>query len=85
MPRAQGLAVGPGGEVFVADHGNHALRVISHGLVDTITDNFTSPTYLSGAFFSSSFDDDDDGATHSAPPGYVSLLRITVHCHEELY
>jgi hypothetical protein len=39
----RGLAVAPGGEVYVSDTGNNAIRVISNGTVRTLASGFSQP------------------------------------------
>jgi hypothetical protein len=39
----RGLAVAPGGDVYVSDTGNNAIRVISNGTVRTLASGFSQP------------------------------------------
>jgi DNA-binding beta-propeller fold protein YncE len=39
----RGLAVSPGGDVYVSDTGNNAIRVISNGMVRTLASGFSQP------------------------------------------
>lgn len=72
-----GLAVTPGGTVYVADHQNHLIRRIANGQVETFA-GVTSPGFYNGQRLSSQFNYPTDVAVD--PGGAVLVADQDNHC-----